>query len=146
MKIIAIEEHFLSAEVRAVWEAGGDAGGAMHLGAMGGMLEELSGERLARMDESGVAVQVLSLTSPGLHNVAPAEAISLARHTNDLIAATIARHPDRFEGFATISTTAPVEAARELERCGAGAGAEGWNAVRSNGGEESRPQRLLADL
>jgi predicted TIM-barrel fold metal-dependent hydrolase len=68
------------------------------------------------MDESGVAVQVLSLTSPGLHTLPPAEGVSLARRTNDLIAAAIARHPDRFDGFATIPTTAPREAAQELER------------------------------
>ena len=80
-------------------------------------LEDLGDERLARMDESGVDVQVLSLTSPGLHNLAPAESISLARRTNDLIADTIARHPGRFDGFATIPTAAPAEGAQELERC-----------------------------
>lgn len=120
MKIIGIEEHFLSPDVRAAWSvaasAGQDAGESLHLGEMQDRLEELSDERLARMDESGVDMQVLSLTSPGLHNLAPAEGISLARRTNDLIAATIARHPDRFDGFATIPTTAPGEAVRELER------------------------------
>lgn len=61
-------------------------------------------------------MQVLSLTSPGLHNLEPAESISLARRTNDLIAATISSYPDRFDGFATIPTTAPREAVKELER------------------------------
>lgn len=120
MKIIAIEEHFLSPDVRASWAAaagaGGDASESLHFGEMQDRLEELNEERLARMDESGVDVQVLSLTSPGLHNLAPAEGISLARRTNDLIAETIARHPDRFDGFATIPTTAPAEAVKELER------------------------------
>ncbi len=121
MKTIAIEEHFLSAEVRAAWaaaaSAGQDTSASLHLGEMQDRLQELSEERLARMDESGVDVQVLSLTSPGLHHLAAAEAVSLARRTNDLIAATIARHPERFDGFATIPTTAPAEAVRELERC-----------------------------
>jgi predicted TIM-barrel fold metal-dependent hydrolase len=120
MKIIGIEEHFLSPDVRASWaaaaSAGQDASESLHLGDIQDRLEELSDERLARMDESGIDVQVLSLTSPGLHNLEPAEGISLARRTNDLIAATIARHPDRFDGFATIPTTAPSEALRELER------------------------------
>ncbi len=122
MKIIAIEEHFLSPDVRQSWEAAAangapqDAIAAVHVGEMLDRLEELSDERVARMDESGVDVQVLSLTSPGLHTLPPAEGSALARRTNDLIAAAIARHPTRFDGFATIPTTAPAEAAKELER------------------------------
>jgi predicted TIM-barrel fold metal-dependent hydrolase len=68
------------------------------------------------MDESGVDVQVLSLTTPGVQNLDPAEAIPLARDVNDLTAATVQQHPDRFEGFATLPTTAPAAAARELGR------------------------------
>lgn len=120
MKIVGIEEHFLSPAVRKSWTASTsadqDASASLHLGEIQERLEELSGERIARMDESGVDVQVLSLTSPGLHDLEPAEGISLARRTNDLIAATIASYPDRFGGFATIPTTAPREAVRELER------------------------------
>jgi predicted TIM-barrel fold metal-dependent hydrolase len=121
MKIIAVEEHFLSPDVRASWaaasSAGQDGGESLHLGEMEERLEELSEARISRMDEGGVDMQVLSLTSPGLHNLAPAEGISLARRTNDLIAATVATRPDRFDGFATMATTAPQEAATELERC-----------------------------
>ena len=121
MKIVAIEEHFLSPAVRASWAAasstGQDGSESLHLGEIEEELEELSDARIARMDESGVDMQVLSLTSPGLHNLEPAEGISLARRTNELIAATIASHPDRFDGFATIPATAPEEAATELERC-----------------------------
>jgi predicted TIM-barrel fold metal-dependent hydrolase len=113
MKIVAIEEHFLTPAVREAWTAaagaGQDASPSLHMGEIRETLEELNGDRIAKMDESGVNVQVLSLTSPGLHD-------ALARQTNDLIAATIARYPNRFEGFATIPTTAPQEAAKELER------------------------------
>ena len=120
MKIVGVEEHFLSPAVRASWaaapSAGQDISESFHQGEILDRLEELSDERLARMDESGVDVQVLSLTSPGLHNLDPAEGISLARRTNDLIAATISSYPDQFDGFATIPTTAPREAVRELER------------------------------
>jgi predicted TIM-barrel fold metal-dependent hydrolase len=120
MKIIAIEEHFLSPEVRTSWaaqpNATHDPGASLHQGEILEKLQDLNNQRLARMDESGVTMQVLSLTSPGLHNVEPAAAPSLARHTNDLIAATIARYPDRVDGFATIPTTAPHEAVKELER------------------------------
>ncbi len=119
MKTIAIEEHLLSPDVRAAWAASADedAGESLHQGEMLEHLEDLDAGRLARMDESGVDVQVLSLTSPGLHQLSPEESVPLARKTNDLIAATIGRHPDRFDGFATMPVTAPQEAATELERC-----------------------------
>ena len=120
MKIVAIEEHFLSSDVRASWaasSAGQDGSELLHLGEIEKRLEELSEARISRMDESGVDMQVLSLTSPGLHNLEPTEGVSLARRTNDLIAATVAGRPDRFDGFATIPTTDPGEAAKELERC-----------------------------
>jgi predicted TIM-barrel fold metal-dependent hydrolase len=71
---------------------------------------------LALMDESGIDVQVLSVTTPALHNLEPEESVILARRTNDLVAATIARYRTRFQGFATLPTAAPKEAAAELER------------------------------
>ena len=124
MKIIGIEEHFLSRAVRESWatSASDDASASLHLGEIQEKLEDLGNERLTKMDESGVDVQVLSLTSPGLHDLEPAKGASLALRTNDLIAETIASHPDRFDGFATIPTTSPQEAAKELERrvCGLG--------------------------
>jgi predicted TIM-barrel fold metal-dependent hydrolase len=120
MKIVAVEEHFLTPDVRACWQAtpnaDQDGSEALHLGEIEERLDDLGHARIARMNEGGVDVQVLSLTSPGLHNLAPADSVSLARRTNGLIAATIARHPDRFDGFATIPTAAPAEAAAELER------------------------------
>ncbi len=68
------------------------------------------------MDESGVDVQVLSVTTPALHNLQPEESLQLAQRTNDLVAATVARFPTRFQGFTTLPTASPAEAALELER------------------------------
>ena len=68
------------------------------------------------MNEVGVDVQVLSLTTPGLHDLPAEQAVDLQRASNDLIAATVCSQPDRFQGFATLATPAPRQAARELER------------------------------
>jgi uncharacterized protein len=120
MKLIAIEEHFLTPEIRAAWAAsaiGQDGTAAFDRGEIEARLDDLGDGRIALMNESGVDVQVLSVTTPALHNLEPGESVHLARHTNDLVAATIAKHPTRFQGFATLPTAAPEEAALELERC-----------------------------
>ena len=88
-------------------------------------LEEL---RLAAMDEAGVGVQVLSLNVPGCEQFDPAEGAAIARDRNDLLAESIARHPDRFVGLAALcpDPEAPEVAADELERCVRELGFRGW--------------------
>ncbi len=118
-KLIAIEEHFLTAEIRAAWAAsaiGLEGTGGFDRGEIEARLDDHGEARLALMDESGVDVQVLSVTTPALHNLEAEESVALARRTNDLVAATVAKFPARFEGFATLPTAAPEEAALELER------------------------------
>lgn len=121
MKLIAIEEHFLTPAVRTAWAgskiAQEDHGETLHIGDIAEQLDNLGETRLSHMDESGIDIQVLSLTTPALQIADLDNCVPLARETNDLIAATIRNHPDRFEGFATLPTTSPADAARELERC-----------------------------
>lgn len=120
MRLIAIEEHILPANVREAWASAPPPHDPVSAFADGGengsRLEDLDEGRLALMDEQGVDVQVLSLTTPGLHNLADGPAVEMARRVNDLIAETCARHPCRFQGFAALPTPAPEEAAAELER------------------------------
>lgn len=118
MRLIAVEEHFLTREVRDAWAAAAadDPTSAFDGGDLGVRLDDVGEGRLALMDEAGVDMQVLSLTTPGLHNLAPEDSVALARRTNDLIAEAVARRPDRFQGFAALPTPAPDAAPRELER------------------------------
>jgi predicted TIM-barrel fold metal-dependent hydrolase len=119
VKIIGIEEHFVTADIRAAWAAspiGQEGTAGFDRGDIEERLDDLGEHRLALMDESGVDVQVLSVTTPALHNLEPEESVILARRTNDLVAATIATYTTRFQGFATLPTAAPKEAAAELER------------------------------
>ena len=119
MKLIAIEEHFLTADIRAAWaasEIGEEGTEAFDRGEIAERLDNLAEQRLALMDESGVDVQVLSVTTPALHNLGPEESVTLARRTNDLVAEAVAKYPSRFQGFATLPTASPEEAATELER------------------------------
>ncbi|HEY4306699.1 MAG TPA: amidohydrolase family protein [Gemmatimonadaceae bacterium] len=119
-KLIGIEEHFLTKEIRAAW-ANSPAHQAesanFDRGEIESRLDDLGDGRIALMDEAGVDVQVLSVTTPALNNLEPDESVALACRTNDLLAETIAKHPTRYQGFATLPIAAPHEAASELERC-----------------------------
>ncbi|HET9719627.1 MAG TPA: amidohydrolase family protein [Solirubrobacteraceae bacterium] len=130
MRTIGTEEHFVSEAVLSAWaRSDPDTAGAFRSrageGELAHRLAELGDERIAWMDAVGLDVQVISLTSPGLHNLPAGEAVALQTETNDLIAATVSRHPERLQGFATLATPAPEAAAAELERVVRGLGLQG---------------------
>ena len=121
MKIIGLEEHFLTPDVLAAWHALAPQWQDPALkhndgGEIGGRLADLAERRLADMAETGVDMQVLSLTAPGVQNLEPDAAAALQRTANDLLADTVRRRPDRFGGFATLATPDPQAAAAELKR------------------------------
>jgi 2,3-dihydroxybenzoate decarboxylase len=87
---------------------------AAHLGAR---LADFDDTRLAEMDAAGIDFVILSQTGPGVQGEKdPAVALRRARENNDFLAAQVARHPDRFGGFAHLSMHDPKAAATELER------------------------------
>lgn len=75
---------------------------------------EIGEKRLRFMDEAGITMQVLSNSGPGPDLVSGGEGVDMAREMNEYLAATIASHPDRFAGFATLPMQSPVAAAAEL--------------------------------
>ncbi|WP_372657489.1 amidohydrolase family protein [Hydrogenophaga sp.] len=114
MKLIALEEHFLDAQVAAMLD---EVDQALLSPTRVPGLDELGDARIQAMDEAGIAVQVLSHTKPGVQEIDDVKlATSLAASANDRLAEAVAAHPTRFAGFATLATAAPEAAARELER------------------------------
>ena len=120
MKIIGLEEHVVVPELLAAWssipgfqqttEKGfGDARIAQRL-------RNVSDRRISDMDDQGIDVQVLSLTTPGVHNLSPADSVVVAREANEALAEIVAKNTQRFQAFAAIPTPAPESAADELER------------------------------
>jgi 2,3-dihydroxybenzoate decarboxylase len=79
-------------------------------------LQNLGPERIADMDASGIDIQVLMLTSPGVQVFDAATANALAAASNDELAAAIARYPTRYVGLAAAAPQDPKAAAKEIER------------------------------
>jgi 2,3-dihydroxybenzoate decarboxylase len=79
-------------------------------------LTDMDALRLQHMDEAGIDMQVLALTSPGVQVMDSATAVSFARTANDFLADAIRRHPTRFAGMLAVAPQDPAAAAKEIER------------------------------
>jgi len=118
MRTVTLEEHYATPaflkgpghELQERARSGGFAAGLIEA------LLDLGAERIAKMDQAGIDVQVVSLTAPGVEQSEVGEAIALARDANDYVAEAVHRYPSRFAGFAAIATPDPCAAAQELER------------------------------
>lgn len=121
MSLIGLEEHFVTREVVDAWRALDPEWQDLSLapsthGDSARRLADLGDERLVEMAKTGLDVQVLSLSTPGVQNLAPAEAVALQIAVNDTLAEAVRAHPDSFQGLATLATPNPAAAAAELER------------------------------
>jgi len=79
-------------------------------------LLNIGDNRVAEMDADGVAMQVLSLTSPGVQLFTPDVAVAIARESNDILHDAIRKHPTRFVGLAAIAPHDPKRAVQEMDR------------------------------
>ena len=95
-------------------------------------------ERLQRMDEMGVAVQVLtqSLVHQCTYWAPPEESLRLERQMNDRMAAIVAANRSRYVGLGGVPLQAPALAVAELERCVCALGLEGVGISTFAGGRE----------
>jgi predicted TIM-barrel fold metal-dependent hydrolase len=119
MRTITLEEHFASPEFfdgpgRELKNRAETVGGRY-----ANLLERLcdiGAKRLAEMDAAGIDMQVLSLTAPGVEQMETADAVVMARDSNDYLADAVKKNPSRFAALAALPTGAPDQAADELER------------------------------
>ncbi|HVX91650.1 MAG TPA: amidohydrolase family protein, partial [Xanthobacteraceae bacterium] len=111
---IALEEHF------AIQATLGDSQvfGPHVWEALGPRLLDIQKLRLAEMDKHGVAMMILSLNAPAVQAIHDVKrAIAVAREANDVLAAEVAKRPDRFAAFAALPMQDPDAAIAELTRC-----------------------------
>jgi len=111
---IAIEEHFAIDETLRESTEYALPG---QLNAFERRMLDVDDERLGEMDKHGIAFAILSLNAPGVQSVFdPGKAVEVARRANDALAAAVARHPDRYAGFAAVPMQDPDAAIVELTR------------------------------
>lgn len=79
-------------------------------------LVDLGDQRLQHMDERGLDMQVIALTSPGVQVMPAGQATSFAAYANDVLAEGCRKHPTRFAGLAAVAPQDAGAAAKELER------------------------------
>jgi len=91
-------------------------GGMQTKGLICDRLLDLDGERLKIMDQSGIDMALLAMTSTGVQQFEADEATRIAENGNDLLADAIKRHPTRYAGLATIPVQDPKRAVKEMER------------------------------
>ncbi|HRL20923.1 amidohydrolase family protein [Alcaligenes sp. SDU_A2] len=117
IKKIALEEHFNAVgfeDYSKAFVKHIDSADARELMAR---LQDFDAQRLEVMDQAGIDYVVLSQTGPGVQvEKDTSVAIDRSRQSNDFLAEQIARHPDRFGGFATLPMQDPAAAAQELTR------------------------------
>jgi hypothetical protein len=124
MRVVALEEHFsVPSQVRRIdpdairrrgfrpRRAPTDRPNPLEL------LSEIGEKRLKSMDDAGITMGVLSCTGAGPDLVPGPDGVAMAREQNDHLAAAIAKHPDRFAGFAALPLASPDACADELRRC-----------------------------
>jgi 2,3-dihydroxybenzoate decarboxylase len=79
-------------------------------------LVDLDAQRIRHMDERGIDMQIVSLTSPGVQVMPKDQATSFAAYANDVLAEGCRKHPTRFAGLAAVAPQDAKAAAKELER------------------------------
>jgi 2,3-dihydroxybenzoate decarboxylase len=79
-------------------------------------LQDLDQVRLQHMDESGIDVQVIGMTSPGVQILDRDTAVGFMPQANDILAAAVRRHPSRFVGMISVAPQDPQASAKEIER------------------------------
>jgi 2,3-dihydroxybenzoate decarboxylase len=113
---IALEEHFT---IEGMEKYSSDVMNAPIFADVNRRLVDTESLRLEAMDKAGIERSILSFYSPGIQaETDPVVAVDAARRANDFLCEKVmARHPDRYLGFAAVPLQDPEAAANELERC-----------------------------
>ena len=125
MKIITVEEHFMSRKVnekiKEIMIKNGDVNPSMFNYidnfVENSLITNLDEKRIAYMDKVGVDAQVVGYGNNPPMNLSKKESVELCKLANDELYNATKKYPGRFYGYATIPVDDPKEAVKEIERC-----------------------------
>jgi len=109
MKFIGLEEHFSTPDYIAEFKSKSDDEYAVF-----DKICDVGSLRVAQMDEAGVAMQIVSLSTPGVEQLGGDDAVRVSAEINAYISRAIEENPERFRAFMTIPTVSPPDAIRIL--------------------------------
>jgi 2,3-dihydroxybenzoate decarboxylase len=99
---------------RSLW--GFFTGAAPHAQRLVTRIQDLGAQRIADMDATGIAKQLVFLTAPGVQVFDAETATALAQDLNDELWQKTTAYPDRYATLAAIAPQNPRSAVHELER------------------------------
>lgn len=126
MKIITVEEHFMSKKVndkiKEIMIKQGKINESMFNYIDNFMntslISNLGDERIAYMDKVGIDSQVIGYGNNPPMNLKGKDSIELCRIANDELYEATKKYPGRIYGYATLPVDVPEEAVKELESNG----------------------------
>jgi 2,3-dihydroxybenzoate decarboxylase len=79
-------------------------------------IQKIDASRIADMDASGIDMQLLLLTAPGVQVLDRPTGISMAKLSNDIVADAVRKYPTRYAALAAVTPQDAAAGAKELER------------------------------
>ncbi len=127
LHVIAVEEHYMSENVNEAYkkimnEAGMNPAQVAKASFIDrfvkqGLITDVGDIRLAKMDETGVDIQLISYGNNSPMYLEAEHAVALCKMANDDLATYCLNAPNRFYGFAALPIADVQAAVTELERC-----------------------------
>ncbi|WP_189522237.1 MULTISPECIES: amidohydrolase family protein [unclassified Mesorhizobium] len=108
-RVIALEEHYLDSQLAQAIKA-------FPMPKIDPLLTDFAEARIGSMDSAGVDFQILSHLPPALQGLLTNDAAEVAIAVNDRLKKIVDAAPHRFAAFASVPTSNPEAAARELAR------------------------------
>lgn len=126
MRIITVEEHYISNEVNRGFLEDGSKEMTQEQKVKAkfisdyiqkdGKITDLGRRRIEFMDRAGIDIQFLSYGNNSPMSLSGKDAIRLSREANDELFHACKENPDRLYGLATLPAGEPEAAAEEMER------------------------------
>ena len=113
MKLIGLEEHFSTPDYINEFKTKDDD--EFTMAGIQNMCD-LGAHRIGQMDEAGMAVQIVSFSTPGVEQLGKDDAVRVSADVNEYMSKAVRENPDRIQAFMTLPMASPPDAVESLQR------------------------------